>query len=283
MKVKTFLIIIALILVSGCSSKFAYKNLDWLAHWYIDDYILLTEEQRIIVDEKIAIWLAWHQQEELPRYLADLNRLTADIDGQQLNFARLDGHQDAIKQHWARMKAKLVPDLVLMAPLLDRQQVSYLFEKLEKRNAKERQEIDHILALSPQQQRDKAVIKYKKNLSRWLGDLTPEQEVLAANMHDQLQDNDALWLEYRKRYLAELKVLFEQPERGDEFSEKLFQLMIEPDTYRSDELNRMNAENAVNFKKVLLAINNTATKGQREKLITKINKYARDAEALIQN
>jgi hypothetical protein len=34
---------------------------------------------------------------------------------------------------------------------------------------------------------------------------------------------------------------------------------------------------------VLLAINNTATAQQREKLITEINKFARDAEALIQN
>jgi hypothetical protein len=48
-------------------------------------------------------------------------------------------------------------------------------------------------------------------------------------------------------------------------------------------LNKINAENAVKFKKILLAINNTATVQQREKLITEINKFARDAEALIQN
>ncbi|MFT4609557.1 MAG: hypothetical protein ACJAUT_000479 [Cellvibrionaceae bacterium] len=283
MKVKSFLMIVTLILVSGCSSKFAYKNLDWLAHWYIDDYILLTEEQRVVVDQKIAIWLAWHQQEELPRYLTDLNKLTSDIDGQQLSFAKLDAHQDTIKQHWARMKAKLVPDLVLMAPLLDSQQIAYLFEKLDKRNAEERKEIDETLSLSPKQQQDAVVKKYKKNITRWLGDLTPEQKTLAANIYGELQDNDALWLDYRQRYQAELKAVFEEPDRGDSFSERLFQLMMEPDVFRSDELNKINAENAVKFKKILLAINNTATVQQREKLITEINKFARDAEALIQN
>jgi hypothetical protein len=281
--VKNFLIIIALLLVSGCSSKFAYKNLDWLAHWYIDDYILLTEEQRVVVDQKIAIWLAWHQQEELPRYLADLNKLTADINNRQLSFAKLEAHQDVIKQHWVRMKAKLVPDLVLMAPLLDSHQVTYLFEKLDKRNVEEREEIDEKLALSPKQQEDAAVKKYKKNLTRWLGDLTSEQKTLVGDMYSQLQDNDALWLDYRQRYQAELKAVFEQPDRSDSFSEKLFELMMEPDVFRSDELNEMNAKNAVNFKKVLLAINNIATEQQRENLITEINRYALDAEALIEN
>lgn len=283
MKVKSFLMIVTLILVSGCSSKFAYKNLDWLAHWYIDDYIILTEEQRVIVDQKIAIWLEWHQQEELPRYLSDLNELTADISNQQLNSAKLDAHQDTIKQHWARMKAKLVPDLVLMAPLLDSQQIAYLFEKLDKRNAEERKEINETLALSPKQQQDAVVKKYKKNITRWLGDLTPEQKTLAANIYGQLQDNDTLWLDYRQRYQAELKAVFEKPDRGDSFSERLFQLMMEPDVFRSDKLNKINAANAVNFKRALLAINKTATTQQREKLITEINKFARDAEALIQN
>lgn len=268
-------------LLSGCSSKFAYKNLDWLAHWYIDDYILLTEEQRVIVDQKLGHWLAWHQQEELPRYLANLNELTTDIRMQQLSIEKLTYHQAAIQQHWARMKAKIVPDLVLLSPLLDDQQVSYLFDKLDKKNIDEREKIEKILALNPKQQQNNAIKKYKKNLTRWLGEPTPEQETLAVDMHRQLQSNDKLWLEYRKKYQEELKNLFEQPDRGDLFSEKLFQLLIEPDVFRSDELNRINNENSVYFKKFLITVNSLATEKQREKLIKEINKFARDAEALI--
>jgi uncharacterized protein YeaO (DUF488 family) len=283
MKVKNFLIIAALLLISGCSSKFAYKNLDWLAHWYIDDYILLTEEQRVVVDQNIAVWLAWHQQEELPRYLAGLDELIADIGNRQLSFTKLVAHQETIKQHWARIKAKLVPDLVAMAPLLNRQQVDYLFTKLDKRNSEEREDINQQSALSSRQQEETAVAKYRKNLMRWLGDLTPEQEILAVDMYNQLQDNDALWLDYQQRYQADLKAVFEQPDRGDTFKATLFELMIAPETFRSEELNAVNAKNALSFKKVLLAIDNTATQRQREKLITEINKYARKVGSLIQN
>jgi hypothetical protein len=59
--------------------------------------------------------------------------------------------------------------------------------------------------------------------------------------------------------------------------------MIAPETFRSEELNAVNAKNALSFKKVLLAIDNTATQRQREKLITEINKYARKVGSLIQN
>ena len=279
---RKLLIITVILIVSGCTYKFAYRNLDWLAYCYIDDFILLTAEQKSIVDQKLAHWLAWHKQEELPRYLANLNELTTDISTQQLSIDKLTYHQEAITQHWVRMKAKLVPDLVLMAPLLDSQQVAYLFEKLDKKNAKEREEIDESLALSPKQQRDIAIKKYNENLTRWLGKLTPEQETLAVDMYSQLRPNDVLWLEYRKRYQAELKKIFEQPDRGDAFSKNLFQLLIEPDVFRGEKLNKINAENSVNFKTFLLKINTIATEKQREKLIKEINKFARDADTLMQ-
>jgi uncharacterized protein YeaO (DUF488 family) len=282
MNVRKLLIITTLLIVSGCTYKFAYRNLDWLAYWYIDDFILLTTEQKTIVDQKLEIWLAWHKQKELPRYLANLNELTTDISMQQLNLEKLSYHQEAIRQHWVRMKAKLIPDLVLMAPLLDKQQVSYLFDKLDKKNATEREEIEANLALSQNQQQNNAIKKYKKNLTRWLGKLTPEQKTLAEGMYSLLQSNDALWLEYRKRYQAELKTLFENADRGDDFSKKLSQLLMEPDVFRGDELNKINADNSVNFKSFLLNINTLATEKQRQKLIKEINKFARDADTLMQ-
>jgi uncharacterized protein YeaO (DUF488 family) len=283
MKVKNFLIILLTIIVSGCSSQFVYKNLDWLAHWYIDDYIVLTAEQKVTVDNKLTAWLEWHQQEELPRYLASLNELTTDINSQQLSFEKLTIHETAIKQHWARMKAKIVPDLVQLAPLLDEQQVAYLFKKLDQRNSKEREEIDAYLALTPEKQQADSIEKYKKNFTRWLGELTPEQETLATTMHNKLQDNDALWLEYRETYQAELKKLFEDPAREEAFSKNLFQLLIEPEVFRSNKLNQVNDENSVTFKNILLEINTSTTEQQRQTLSQKINKFAQDAEALIKN
>jgi hypothetical protein len=280
--VRSLLIITVILILTGCTTKFAYKNLDWIASWYIGDYIQLTEEQEAIIDQKLTIWLAWHKQEELPRYLADLNALTSDISTQQLNLEKLTFHVEAIKQHWQRIKTKLVPDLVLLAPLLSDQQVSYLFEKLAEKNAEQREEIEAVLTLSPERQQSDAIKRYKENLTRWLGKPSPEQETLAIDVYSQLQTNDLLWLEYRKSYQVELKKLFEQPDRGEQFTGKLFQLLSEPEVFRSQELNRTNDKNALNFKLFLLDVTALATEKQREKLVNEINEFAEDVDVLMQ-
>lgn len=278
---KKFLVIIFILTISGCSSSLAYKNLDWLAYWYIDEYIQLTEEQKAIVDQNLTIWLAWHRQQELPRYLANLNELTSDIVSQQFSIEKLTYHQEILLQHWQRMKAKLVPDLVLMAPLLSAQQVSELFVTLDKKNAEEREEIQEKFALSPKQQQNNAEKRYNKNLTRWLGKLTSEQETVTAEKESYLQPNDILWLEYRERYQTELKTLFEQADRSKPFNEQLFQLLMAPEVFRSNKLNQINADNSARFKFLLLTVLKMTTAKQRKKLVREINEFAKDTSALM--
>jgi hypothetical protein len=279
--VKKFLVIIFILTISGCSSSLAYKNLDWLAYWYIDEYIQLTEEQKAIVDQNLTIWLAWHRQQELPRYLANLNELTSDIVSQQFSIEKLTYHQEILLQHWQRMKAKLVPDLVLMAPLLSAQQVSELFATLDKKNAEEREEIQEKFALSLKQQQNNAEKRYNKNLTRWLGKLTSEQETVTAEKESYLQPNDILWLEYRERYQTELKTLFEQADRSKPFNEQLFQLLMAPEVFRSNKLNQINADNSARFKFLLLTVHKMTTAKQRKKLVREINEFAKDTSALM--
>ena len=43
------------ILLTGCSSKFAYNNIDWLMYWYIDDYVELDKSQKSLLDGVLGI------------------------------------------------------------------------------------------------------------------------------------------------------------------------------------------------------------------------------------
>ncbi|KAF7764929.1 hypothetical protein PCIT_b1034 [Pseudoalteromonas citrea] len=36
---RLLIILLALLTVAGCSTKFAYRNAGWLTYWYLDDYI----------------------------------------------------------------------------------------------------------------------------------------------------------------------------------------------------------------------------------------------------
>jgi uncharacterized protein YeaO (DUF488 family) len=283
MRVKKFLIIAFVILISGCSTKFAYNNLDWLAYWYIDDYIELTSEQEEAVDNKLQQWLSWHKSEELPKYLAHLAELSEDIKTQSISMARMDYHQEKAADHWMRLKQRVVPDLVALAPLLEQQQVDSMFAEIDKQNKEEAEERAERLDESEAEQRKDTLKRNKKNLKKWLGKLTPEQERLVENMYGQYHRNGALWQAYRERYQAELKALFEQEDRGLNFQERLQSLLMNPEVFRGEELNRRNVENGNKYKEFLLTVDTLATEKQRKHLIAEIAEFKEDVKDLLGN
>ena len=146
----------------------------------------------------------------------------------------------------------------------------------------EREEIEAVLALSPEQQENDAVKGYKENLIRWLGEPRPEQETLAIDLYNQLQPNDLLWLKYRESYQAELRELFEEPDRGEQFSKELFQLLIDPEVYRSQALNRTIDQNIQKFKLFLLNTFAYTTEKQRNMPVKEIEEYIEGLVGMMQ-
>ena len=69
---KKGLLIAIIIFLGGCSTKFTYNNLDWLIHWYIDDYVSLSDNQEALFDKYFADWQSWHRSQELGKYIEHL-------------------------------------------------------------------------------------------------------------------------------------------------------------------------------------------------------------------
>jgi len=271
------IIIIGLVLfLSGCSTKFVYKNLDWLVYWYVDDFVELNDEQEKLVDVKLANWLEWHKNNEIPKYIAHLNELSGDIRMQQMSLDKMDYHQQKAAEHWIRLKAKIIPDLVDMAPLLSQEQVDSMFKEIDEMNKDEAQEREEYLEKSPEQRKKRSIKRNTKNLKRWLGDVNNEQEALIENMYGQYHSNSELWLEYRVRYQAELRSLFNSPDRGEEFKAKLNKLLMQPEEYRGAVLNQRNLENGNKYKEFLLAVDALATDDQRKHLLAEIAEFVED-------
>ena len=83
--------LVALIFLSACSSTtFLYNRLDTLIGWYVDDYVTLDKTQRDSFDVRLDALLAWHREEELPRYIDFLGRFDAQLN-QSLSAEQLDG------------------------------------------------------------------------------------------------------------------------------------------------------------------------------------------------
>ena len=75
-----FMLVIIVFSITSCSTKLAYNNLDWLASWYVDDYVNLTDTQEDEFDTKLDAFLMWHRNIELQNYILQIKTIQADIN-----------------------------------------------------------------------------------------------------------------------------------------------------------------------------------------------------------
>lgn len=255
--------------------------MDWLVYWYIDDFVELTKQQEKVVDANLATWLAWHKETELPKYIQHLSELSSDIRTQQLSLDKMDYHQQKAADHWVRLKAKIIPDLVEMSPMFSQEQVDSLFKEIDKMNQEEAEEREELLTKTPEKRKSESLKQNKRNLKRWLGKLNNEQKQLVVDMHGKYHSNGELWLQYRVRYQAELRSLLNATDRGDSFKTKLNKLLMEPEAFRGDTLNKRNVENSSRYKEFLLAADTLATDDQRKHLLGEISEFVDDLNDLV--
>jgi DNA mismatch repair ATPase MutS len=279
--VKKILIIGLVLLLSGCSTKFVYKNVDWLVYWYVDDFVELTNQQEAIVDAKLETWLEWHKESELPQYIQHLSELSDDIRTQQLSLDKMDYHQQKAADHWMRLKAKIVPDLVAMSPMLSQEQVDSMFKEIDKMNEEEADERAEMLAKTPEKRKRESLKRNKRNVKRWLGQLDSAQEQLVEKTYGEYHSNGELWLQYRVRYQAQLRTLLNGTDKGEGFKTKLTKLLMEPEKYRGELLNQRNIDNSNKYKEFLLAADTLATEAQRKHLLDEIAEFADDLNDLV--
>jgi hypothetical protein len=278
---KKAIIIVFVLLLSGCSTKFVYKNFDWLVYWYIDDFIELSDEQEEAFDKKLEQWFVWHKESELPKYLAHLKELSDDIQQQQLSLEKMDYHQSKAQDHWVRIKERIIPDLVEMSPTLSNEQVESIFKEIDELNKEEAEERAERLEMDEDKRKKQSIKRSEKNLKRWLGPINEQQDALVNSMYGQYHSNGELWQEYRIEYQKALRALFDDPDRGDVFKERLQQLLSSPEEFRGEVLNQRNIENGNKYKAFLLAISQSSTEKQRKHLINEIEEFSSDVRDLM--
>ncbi|MCO7188386.1 MULTISPECIES: DUF6279 family lipoprotein [unclassified Pseudoalteromonas] len=277
---RKLLMVLALLTMTGCSTKFIYKNADWLSYWYLDDYVSLTDEQEAQFDERLLAWLDWHKSQELTQYAQQLTMLKSDIENDKITLERIGYHRAQMLEHWHRLRNKVVPDLVEMAPMLSDAQVSELFDEIAEGEVERTEK----RAKRSEQKKHKRWLKERKNnLKRWIGRLSAEQEGRIEQLYDQQISTAALWSDYRARYQGELRALFAQPGRGDVFKARLSELLMAPEVYRSEQLNLANEQNSKANHQYLLDVYQSLSEKQKKRLVAELDDLIEDIESLAED
>ncbi|MBQ4845534.1 DUF6279 family lipoprotein [Pseudoalteromonas sp. MMG005] len=274
---RKIIILLALLTVAGCSTKFAYRNASWLTYWYLDDYISLTDDQEARFDERLQLWLSWHKAEELDKYIAHFNEIKADVEADNMSVQRIEFHQNRLRAHWYRVRDTLAPDLAAMAPMLTQEQVNTLFSELaesELESIKKRQK------RSVQKRKKRWLNDQENNLERWLGNLNDRQEDLIVALYDKQQTTADLRAEYRTNYQAQLKALLAKPSTDKQFETGLVKLLKEPEQFRSAELAERIAHNRHQRNQFLAEVYQSLSEKQHRHLIKELEELIDDFTSL---
>ena len=276
---KKFCAIILLLLLTGCSTKFAYRNADWLVYWYIDDFISLTQEQEDKLDSYLAQWLEWHKKTQLPNYLKHLDEIKSDIVQNKITPSTIELHNEKVIQHWVTIRNKVTPDLVSLVPLVSEQQIEQIFTELDDQAAEKKAKSNK---LTEAKRRQKWIKRTEKSLKKWLGSVSDSQQKMITSLYQSQSNTSELWMEYRSNYQTDLKSALLLKTSSDKSLPSIETLFLNPEVYRSKALNTQNNLNRQAYYSFLYGIYLSLSEKQRLHLIEEIDALSSDILELSQ-
>jgi hypothetical protein len=200
---------LVVLILSGCSAtQFIYNRVDILVRWYLDDYVSLDREQQARFDGRLEALLDWHRLEELPAYMVLLDdALTILDEGVPLEDTR--AMADRIEDAAIRFQDPFLELLLSTGQdLTPEQKQQFVDNLMSKQEAFE----EDRLARSDAEYREDLEERFDKQLSRYLGSLTPEQTDRVTAGVARMTRLDRFWLEDRRVWIAELSVILLEAE-----------------------------------------------------------------------
>ena len=275
---KKLIVLVGVLLITACSSKFAYKNLDWLVYWYIDDYIELNDAQEATFDKYLKEWLRWHKEQELTQYHSQLTALREDVQSDNLSYEVIEQHVIRVGTHWDRLRVELAPQLADMAVTLTDEQVIMLFAAFEKENQEEEEELNEYAGRTAKENMERRIERLVESIESRVGDLSAEQLDIVESYGVQLQATGQFWIDYRRNSQQAARKLFASRATNPNFVEDLRNLMVQPDNYRDPQYKQAREENRHVWVTMVVKLADTLTVKQRNELIENIDDVIEDVE-----
>jgi len=278
MRFRHLIAICLLCLLSACSSKLAYNNLDWLSYWYVSDYIDLTGKQSSAVKDKLRSILKWHRTTHVPQYKDQLKTLKQDIESDRVTRESATMVMKFIRNSWTELRAKFVSGAIDLIPTLTLVQAEELFDNLAAKHEDDLEEIPD----SPEKRFERRFEKLEELTEDYLGSITDQQKLILELYLGSSFDTRKAFLEGNGRMQQDLKAdvvsFVKQP--SQELLEIISSKLNNPEQYRSDEFKFNVAENRKLLSVMLADLAATLTPDQKVFLVNKIQNWIQLTDGL---
>ncbi len=253
----------------GCSTEFIYRNIDWFLIDYLEDYVDLTDEQEQMVSDSVAHLSRWHRQVEIPKYVQNLD-LLINMEPSEFTLDELNHQRRLMGVFTQNILRKAEPDIERITALMSDEQVNELMRAVRKRHSDFKQEFTSMT--------DKQTLKYyhdqiRDSLEDWLGDLTKEQTQLLDDWKNQIQITKPEWIEQQTRLRIELKTALARRLDHEYFSRQFETLLLDPESFFSQQLKQKNAHNQELSGRYLVAIVRSMTPEQTQHLRSELQDW----------
>ncbi|WP_159650515.1 DUF6279 family lipoprotein [Vibrio atypicus] len=248
------------VLLSGCSTKFVYNNMDWLFIEYLEDYVELNDEQEELVSDKIMLLSEWHRKEEIPNYIEHLDELI-DLDLRAFTIEDLERQESKFQSHSDRLIQRVAPELFELAQQLTDSQVEELMNNIRVRHTKYKKKHQK---LSERESRRNYAEKIAENVDDWLGSVTKEQKQLIKLWSQELSVTSLDWIQHQTKMRVEMNSLFMKRFDIARFEPHFEQLMFDPTSYYAPQLEQKIDHNRKVANQYLVQMINSATDKQTE-------------------
>ncbi len=261
------ILIIVLSTVSGCTRiGLAYRHLDVIIPWSLNDYLGMNWSQKEWLDTRLKENLSWHCTTQLPGYLAWLDRLQHMVETNQVSETELKARTEEARQAIEQISRQITPSAVELLRQLDDKQVQTL-QKAFAKDLREHQ-ADYLNPSLSQQISDRAE-RMEKRLQPWLGTLNPAQHQLVSDWSAALGDQNRLWLDNRAHWQSLFVAAVKQRSAPD-FPQRISQLLQERDSFWSPQYRQTYDETEQAAIRLLVNVMAASTPEQRQRLLKKI-------------
>lgn len=272
--VKTLLLLLCLsLLISACSrAGLAYRNLDWLVPWRLNDYLNLDSQQQAWLKPRLQTHLQWHCSAELPRYIDWLQTTESILAKPQPDSAQLLEQFAQFDAALNRISVEITPTAIELLQGLSEQQVRELYAAMDEDNLEDRQDfLDPPLATQISERQT----RMQERLRPWLGRLNTAQTEHIATWANSLGEQNRLWLENRQLWQAELRKVVAERDSAD-FAERVTRLLQQRKSFYSDEYRASYGRSRQALATLFSQLLSNSDEAQRERLSHRLRDLRRD-------
>ncbi len=161
--------------------RLGYETLPTWAHWQVERYLALDDEQERIVSRRLDELHRWHRRTQLKQYV----RFLREVDDELHNAVDADSiaaWRERVAQAWHPVAEHLAPGVAELAVTLRPEQIERLRKRLKESNETAREKQFPVDARREEARGDRIVKRAEFFLGRLDGDQERELRAMAARL-----------------------------------------------------------------------------------------------------